>query len=140
MNLFLTFFANHGRYSWMSKLPQFKVQKDGYQSLIIPVSALYKIELVAPGSWFSKIPGVRIVAKFKLERGQVTTAALGQRGDHCYCGSDGSFLTLKSSEGQRPLLIAVQGWQKYAKILSHNLLFTNFDLLSTPKRRQRTAV
>ena len=90
----------------MTKLLQFVVQKDGYQSLMIPVSAVYKIELVAPGSWFSKIPGVRIVAKFKLERGQMITAALGQRGDHCYSGSGGSFLTLTTSEGQRPLLIA----------------------------------
>lgn len=116
MNLVFTLSANHGRYSWMSKLPQFKVQKDGYQTLIIPVSALYKIELVAPGSWFSKIPGVRIVAKFKLERGQMITAALGQRGDHCYCGSGGSFLTLKSSEGQRPLLIAGGAGPGSAKI------------------------
>lgn len=116
MNVFFTLSANHGRYSWMSKLPQFKVLKDGYQTLIIPVSAVYKIELVAPGSWFSKIPGVRIVATFKLKRGEMITAALGQRGDHCYCGSGGSFLTLTSSKGQRPLLIAGGAGQGSTKI------------------------
>ena len=75
--------------------------------MTIPVSAKYKIEVVAPGnSGWEEHPGVRIVAKFELEKGQRITAALGQQGNYPGCGSGGSFLVLESDEGPKPLLIA----------------------------------
>ena len=82
----------------------FDVPKNGFQTLMIPVSAEYKIELVAPGN--DTNPGVRIVGKFKLKRGLKITAALGQQGNSGNCGSGGSFLVLESDEGPKPLLIA----------------------------------
>ena len=83
--------------------------------MTIPVSKVYEIELVAPGNWEHKLsdrnteyPGVRIIGKFELKKGQKITAALGQQGNHWSgsCGSGGSFLVLESDEGQKPLLIA----------------------------------
>ena len=91
-----------------------EVRKDGFQTLTIPVTGKYKIEIVAPGTGqrlfkrFS-IPGVRIVAKFKLKRGQKITAALGQQprfgfdGDG---GSGGSFLVLETEKEPKLLLAA----------------------------------
>ena len=67
---------------------------------------MYKIELVAPGNWWSKHPGVQIIGRFELKKGQRITAALGQQGDNFWCGSGGSFLVLESDDGQKPLLIA----------------------------------
>ena len=84
----------------------FEVKRDGYQTLTIPVTAEYRIELVAPGTPWHKHPGVRIVGKFELKKGQKITAALGQQGKYFFCGSGGSFLVLESDEGQKPLLIA----------------------------------
>ena len=84
----------------------FDVSRDGFQTLTIPVSAQYKIELVAPGNRFTKHPGVRMVGEFELEKGQRITVALGQQGILCNSGSGGSFLVLGSDEGQKPLLIA----------------------------------
>ena len=73
---------------------------------MIPVSAIYEIELVAPGNGaYVKHPGVRIVGKFELKRGQRITAALGQQGNWGG-GSGGSFVVLESDEGPKPLLIA----------------------------------
>ena len=78
--------------------------------MTIPASALYKIEIVAPGKRLLGHlghPGVRIIGSFKLKRFQKITVALGQRGKkgwRCGCGS--SFLVLESDEGQKPLLIA----------------------------------
>ena len=73
---------------------------------MIPFTAEYKIEIVAPGNIFwTDHPGVLIVAKFELKKGQKITAALGQQGN-LNCGSGGSFLVLESDEGQKPLLIA----------------------------------
>ena len=80
--------------------------KPGFQTSKIPISAFYEIELVAPGNYYEKTPGVRIVGKFHLKRGQRITAALGQQGNDASCGSGGSFLVLESEEGQKPLLIA----------------------------------
>ena len=92
----------------------FDVPREGFQTLTIPVSAEYKIELVAPGnSAFNRHPGVRIVGKFELKKGQKITAALGQQGSHDRCGSGGSFLVLESDEGPKPLLIA--GGAGYAR-------------------------
>ena len=85
---------------------------------MIPVSANYEIELVAPGNARKKHPGVRIVGKFKLQKGQRITVALGQQGNHG-CGSGGSFLVLKTEEGQKPLLIA--GGAGFAEVVR------NFD-------------
>ena len=73
---------------------------------MIPVSANYEIELVAPGNARKKHPGVRIVGNFKLKQGQRITAALGQQGTLSHCGSGGSFLVLESDKGPKPLLVA----------------------------------
>ena len=83
-----------------------EVKQDGYQTLTIPVSAVYEIELVAPGNCWSDHPGVRTIGKFKLKKGQKLTAALGQQGNNHCCGSGGSFLVVESDKGQKPLLIA----------------------------------
>ena len=74
--------------------------------MTIPVSTVYEIELVAPGnSAYNKNPGVRVIGKFDLKKGQKITAALGQQGSHTGCGSGGSFVVLESYEGPKPLLI-----------------------------------
>ena len=80
--------------------------RPGFQTLTINATAVYKIELVAPGNSDTKAPGVQIIGEFELKQGQKITTALGQQGDHGRCGSGGSFLELESDEGQKPLLIA----------------------------------
>ena len=80
--------------------------RPGFQTLTINVSAVYKIELVAPGNSFAEHPGVQIIGIFELKRGQKITVALGQHGNDYHCGCGGSFLVLESDEGQKPLLIA----------------------------------
>ena len=82
---------------------------------MIPVSANYEIELVAPGNDHNVQPGVRIVGKFELKKGQRITVALGQQGSHQDCGSGGSFLVLEREEGQKTLLIA--GGAGFAEII-----------------------
>ena len=84
----------------------FEVKRDGFQTLTIPVTAEYRIEIVAPGNSYHKNPGVRIIGRFQLKKGQRITAALGQQGSSHLCGSGGSFLVLESDEGPKPLLIA----------------------------------
>ena len=86
----------------------FDVPRNGFQTLIIPVTAEYRIELVAPGNSYWERPGVQIIGKFKLKKGQRITVALGQQGteSHGDCGSGGSFVVLESEEGPKPLLIA----------------------------------
>ena len=82
--------------------------------MTIPVTAKYKIEIVAPGTGKQLsirllIPGVRIVAKFELKRGQKITAALGQQprfGIDGEGGSGGSFLVLETDKEQKLLLAA----------------------------------
>ena len=82
--------------------------------MIIPVTSKYKIEIVAPGTGkqlFCRllIPGVRIIAKFELKRGQKITAALGQQprfGIDGEGGSGGSFLVLETDKEQKLLLAA----------------------------------
>ena len=97
-------------FKWIQPWVLFDVRKNGFQTLTIPISAVYKIELVAPGihkscvSW--RYPGVRIIGKFELKKGQRITVALGQQGNHNKCGSGGSFLVLETERGQKPLLIA----------------------------------
>ena len=83
----------------------FEVLTAGFQTLTIPVSTVYEIQLVAPGNRETKHPGVRINGKFELKKGQKITAALGQQGPWG-CGSGGSFLMVESDEGPKPLLIA----------------------------------
>ena len=82
--------------------------RDGYQTLTIPVTAEYKIELKAPGnfSYPGKHPGVKINGKFKLKKEQKITVALGQQGTYEYCGSGGSFVVLDGDGGPEPLLVA----------------------------------
>ena len=93
-------------FKWTESWVLFDVKQDGYQTLTIPVSAKYKIELVAPGrkiNIFTNDPGVQIIGTFELKKGQKITAALGTKSDG---GCGGSFLVLESDEGQKPLLIA----------------------------------
>lgn len=89
--------------------------RDGYQTFTIPVSAEYKIEIVAPGyetknPWYKneilELPGTRIKGNFKLKKGQKITVALGQQGTWSRSGCGGSFLVLESDKGPKPLLIA----------------------------------
>ena len=93
-------------YEWIEPWVPVEVKQDGYQTLTIPVSAVYEIQLVAPGNGWTKHPGVRIIGNFELNKGQKITAALGQQGSWHQCGSGGSFVVLESDEGQKPLLIA----------------------------------
>ena len=93
-------------FKWTEPWVPVDVSKNGFQTLTIPVLAEYKIELVAPGNAFTKHPGVRIIGKFELQKGQKITAALGQQGNDDGCGSGGSFLMLELEKGQKPLLIA----------------------------------
>ena len=101
-------------FKWTEPWVLFEVKQDGFQTLTIPVSAKYKIELVAPGrkiNIFTNDPGVRIIGTFELKKGQRITAALGQRskdalGTKSDGGCGGSFLVLESDQGQKPLLIA----------------------------------
>ena len=101
-------------FKWTEPWVLFEVKQDGYQTLTIPVSAKYKIELIAPGrkiNIFMNDPGVRIIGTFELKKGQRITAALGQRprdalGTKSDGGCGGSFLVLESDDGQKPLLIA----------------------------------
>ena len=95
-------------FKWIEPWVLFDVPRNGFQTLTIPVTAEYRIELGAPGNSFDKHPGVRIIGRFELKKGQKITAALGQHGnaDWGFCGSGGSFLVLESDEGPKPLLIA----------------------------------
>ena len=102
-------------FKWIEPWVLFDVPRNGFQTLTIPVTAEYRIELVAPGNSLSKAPGVRIVGIFQLKKGQKVTAALGQQGNDWRCGSGGSFLVLESDGGPNPLLIAGgagHGWYK----------------------------
>ena len=108
-DVLITITAPHGRYSWKDHCvnPIFEVLKDGFQTLTIPFTSIYKIEIVAPGT--SKQPGDRIIGKFDLEMGQKITAAIGQPqlfGFNDEGGSGGSFLVLKTNKEQKVLLAA----------------------------------
>ena len=95
-------------FKWIEPWVLFDVPRNGFQTLTIPVTAEYRIELGAPGNSYDKHPGVRIIGRFELKKGQKITAALGQHGnaDWGFCGSGGSFLVLETDEGPKPLLIA----------------------------------
>ena len=80
--------------------------KDGFQTLTIPVSAMYEIELAAPGNSHTKHPGVKVNGKFELKKGQKITVALGQQGSDPCGGSGGSFVVLNEDRGPQPLLVA----------------------------------
>ena len=84
----------------------FDVKKDGFQTITIPVSSVYQIELIAPGNGQKKHAGVKITATFKLRQGQKVTVALGQQGNYVTCGSGGSFVVLNGDDGPEPLLVA----------------------------------
>ena len=92
--------------------------------MTIPVTAKYKIELVAPG-WYeseniheytgpvyamSASQGVRIIGEFELEKGQKITAALGQQPEFQDIDVDrkrgGSFLVLETDKEPKILLAA----------------------------------
>ena len=91
---------------WIVDSDCFDVLRDGYQTLTIPVSAEYKIEIIAPGIGNEKRPGVKINGTFKLKKGQKITVALGQQGNSDACGSGGSFVVLDGDGGPEPLLVA----------------------------------
>ena len=94
--------------NWINDPSIFDVRKDGFQTLRIPTTSTYEIEIVAPGNCHLKRPGVRIKGTFALVAGDKITAALGQQGSHewGFCGSGGSFLTLETKNSLKPLLIA----------------------------------
>ena len=94
------------RLDWIKESDCFDVLRDGYQTLTIPVTAEYKIELIAPGNSSRKHPGVQINGKCKLKKGQKITVALGQQGNFDNCGSGGSFVVLDGDGGPEPLLVA----------------------------------
>ena len=94
------------RLDWIVDSDCFDVLRDGYQTLTIPVTAEFKIELIAPGNSWYKHPGVKINGKFKLKKGQKITVALGQQGNRDDCGSGGSFVVLDGDGGSEPLLVA----------------------------------
>ena len=94
------------RFDWIKDSDCFDVLRDGYQTLTIPVTAEYKIEIVAPGNSLYKHPGVIINGTFKLKKGQKITVALGQKGSWHVCGSGGSFVVLDGDGGLEPLLVA----------------------------------
>ena len=106
--MLITITANHGRFSWTERyMPLLEVHKEGFQTLTVPCSAVYRIELIAPENYFRfENPGVRINGKFELKIGQKITVALGQQGLKSSDGCGGSFLVLESDEGLKPLLIA----------------------------------
>ena len=104
--------------------PIFEVLRDGFQTLTIPVTAKYKIELVAPGTYesyhiseitgpaytMSSSRGVRIIGEFELEKGQKITVALGQQpefqGINVHSKNGGSFLVLETDKEPKILLAA----------------------------------
>ena len=90
----------------MTNTSFFDVKKDSFQTITIPVSSFYQIELVAPGNSCKKHADVKIVGKFKLGQGQKITVALGQQGNGASCGSGGSFVVLDGDGGPKPLLVA----------------------------------
>jgi len=94
--------------NWIENTSLFNVSRDGFQTLRIPTTAIYEIEIVAPGNCLEKRPGVRIKGTFALETGDKITTALGQQGSHKWgcCGSGGSFITLDTRDGPKPLLIS----------------------------------
>ena len=94
--------------NWITDPSIFDVRVNGFQTLRIPTTATYEIEIIAPGNCHLKRPGVRIKGTFALMAGDKITAALGQQGTHewGFCGSGGSFLTLETKNGPKALLIA----------------------------------
>ena len=77
IDILLTVTSNHGSFSWIGQCrPKIEVLRDGYQTLTIPVSAKYKIEILAPGHEYfipwepSESPGMRIKGTFELKKGQ----------------------------------------------------------------------
>ena len=102
------------RLDWIKDSDCFDVLRDGYQTLTIPVTAEYEIELVAPGNDYEKHPGVKINGTFKLKKGQKVTVALGQQGNSLLCGSGGSFVVLDGDGGPELLLVAA-GATRFAR-------------------------
>ena len=82
----LTITADHGRYSWTIPWQIFEVFRSGFQTLTIPVSAVYTIEIVGAGM-SNERPGVKIVGTFALKKEQKITVALGQIGNHLWLGT-----------------------------------------------------
>ena len=68
-------------------------------------SGEYRVEIRSPGKPYSHNKGVNVVANLMLRRGQKITVALGQKGTET-SGFGGSFLTLETTDGPTPLLIA----------------------------------
>ena len=88
-NMRLTITANHGRYSWIIPVPIFEVEKNGFQTLTIPVSGKFKIEIAAPAHWVENsrayAPGISTFGTFLLKKGQRITVVLGQMRNNPNC-------------------------------------------------------
>ena len=87
-----TITADHGRYSWTIPVPIFEVKKNGFQTLTIPVSGNFNIEIAAPAQRLKDnrafSPGIRAVGTFLLKKGQKITVLLGQMETGPNCLSD----------------------------------------------------
>ena len=78
-----TITANHGRYSWTIPVPIFEVKKNGFQTLTIPVSGNFNIQIASPVHRVKNsraiAPGIRCDGTFLLKKGQKITVMLGQK-------------------------------------------------------------
>ena len=87
-----TITAHHGRYSWTIPVPIFEVKKNGFQTLTIPVSGNFNIQIAAPVHRVKNsraiAPGIRSVGTFLLKKGQKITVLLGQMENGPNCLSD----------------------------------------------------
>ena len=108
--------ADQGRYSWTTPWPIFDVKNVGHQTLTIPVSGNFKIEIAAPGREVKDsrgitmpIPGLKTVGTFLLKKGQKITVVLGQMANFLNCQSGGSLCVLEGEHGPEPLLIVSNG-------------------------------
>ena len=90
---------------WIHDDSLFDVKQDGFQTLTIPTTGVYLIEVVAPGDSFFKHPGVLVRGRFNLKRKERLTVVLGQSGDK-WCGTGGTFVFRQTENGPEPLLIA----------------------------------
>ena len=56
------------RYEWISNPTFFDVLEDGFQTLRIPKSGNYRVEVIAPG-WSPNVPGASVCGFIDLKKG-----------------------------------------------------------------------
>ena len=100
------------RYAWITNCSFFNVVKEGFQTLTIPKTGTYTFEVIGVGSgpqWknhYTQISGSRIIGKFRLERGEKITVALGQIYKGYFSGSGATFVVKETGNGPEPLFVA----------------------------------